>query len=141
MCKNYISAEQFFELNGKVQRAFTNWWKPAEGDLYCTRNVYDVIDVIVDVINGKYNCIYGLERDFLPEEIEINEDLIPLLQIHQLIEFIECKGYSWNKRGNFLDVDFAIDTGHEDGWTTNLSNINLLQALFQVACKIADWEV
>lgn len=128
--KNYISAEEFLSLDKEVQKVFIDCIKPQEGDLYSTRSQYDVFDVVV-FTDGR--IVQGMERDFIIGPIKIDYDYIPLLQMHQLIAFIEEKTESkidikYNKIGykiylNELDTFMITDKD------------NILDALFETCVE------
>jgi len=135
---NFIIAEQFLKQNDKVQKTFLDWWKPRFGDIFTTKKINDEIDIIVDTTNF---YIFSLNANFVnagTTAVENKLEPFPLLQMHQLINFIEDKGYIWNKRGVYLDVDYILNGKYIGGYSVKLDNHSLLQALWQVACKIAE---
>lgn len=136
---NFIPAERFLELNEEVQKIILDWWKPQAGDLYCTRSNYDVIDVVINTIK---NRVYGLEKDFLGYSNPIGFNLIPLLQMHQLIQFIEDKTESKLSLHCYYGQDYDISL-FKDNQIREFQDLSeyKLQALFQVAVKIAEQEV
>ena len=123
----FITAEQFLKEDKKVQEVFIDWWKPSIGDLY----YYDESDCL-NVISE--HCCRTNKAD---EFIKFKKDSIPLLTEGQLRRFIED-----NTESTFTEITyFEHENGQYDIYTKNvffedLGN-DLLQAYWQVACKIA----
>lgn len=127
---NYITAEQFLSLPEEVQKIFIDWWKPKLGDLYN------------DIDNGFEEDIYIIESKEKVQLMKewkncINTAIRPIFRLDQLWEFIEDitedKVYVTNCPHQFRGV--GLD---EIGW--NFSNTNLLQAMWDLAIKVArEW--
>lgn len=123
--KNFISVEEFLKQSEKVQRKLLEWWN----DIPKNKRIYDLA-TIKD--SGIVEIVW-----FYPTRTW--KDLIPLFQMHQLIYFIQDK------------TDCKFDLSYCDGcgydvylWKHNeiiysYDNLgqDLLQALWQVACKVA----
>lgn len=122
---NYIGSRQFSEQSKEVQNVFMEWWKPDLGDLFIDKFDYNCkIKCISMFVGSKFNG--NLDK----------KDSIPLLQMHQLIQFIEDKtnktiGIEVNRDLN--NVTIAIMDK-----TVRLFQCDLLQALWKVAIEIAD---
>ncbi|EKS4345024.1 hypothetical protein [Clostridium sp. CTA-6] len=130
---NYISAEEFLKQPNEIQKVLINWWNDnlSEGFLY-TYNSYKTCLMIFKQ-NENMNNVQG--------------GIIPIFQLYQLIQFIE------EKTKGKLEISFHY--GSYRIWSHELDNNfictgkyyffdklgkNLLQALWQVACKIAQEE-
>lgn len=122
---NYISAKEFLEQSEKVQSELLEWWKPYLGGLFVDKFDY----------NNKIKCISMFVGSKFNGKID-KKDSIPLLQMHQLIQFIEDKtnktiGIEINRDLN--NVTIAIMDK-----TVRLFECDLLEALWKVAIEIAD---
>lgn len=120
---NFISAEEFLKQSEKVQNKLIEWWEPQIGDILVNKNnnINSTIEVINDeIIAGK---VYEVK----------NKPFIPLLQTHQLIQFIED------------EINKKIEIHHYSGGYEILDNDDLgndlLQALWQVTIQIAEESV
>lgn len=137
----FITAEQFLDQPEEIQEVFLKWWKPQFGDIFATKKIYDEIDIIINYKNGN---IYGIINTFeCIHDNYVDMTLIPfpLLTEGQIRKFIEerkngkidlnhgIKGYSISvyKSKNVMELIDSLDTKEHD----------LLQAYWQVACKIA----
>lgn len=137
MNNNYIEAKQFLEQSEKVQKAFIEWWEPKAFDIF----------------NLTVQCEYGEQsKDLVITTSDIEKygigfftdgmdgGAIPLLQMHQLVAFIEDKTKGKIDIINYvygIEITIRIKTKYK--LFTNLG-FDLLQALFQVACKIVEGE-
>jgi len=139
MNNNFIEAEQFLKLDNKVQKVFLDWWKPQYGDIIYFDNVpYPVLCVY-----SSYIGIY-CENTGEFQEININyNNIIPLFQIHHFIDFIEekTKGkveiyYAWD----YYTIAVRNTSCDGDDPQFNTGKTDLLQALFEVAVKVAEME-
>ncbi|NFF75964.1 hypothetical protein FCV38_02925 [Clostridium sporogenes] len=131
---NYISAEEFLKQDRTIQNVLSEWWKPKVGDL--TQLVEEW-----DYINDKlyFSPIMMIDEEYLNVFRKTKYEYIPILQIHHLIQFIE------DKTNEKFKLDYDVKNGYnicfynyDDIWTYKH---NLLQALWQVVCKIAQEEV
>lgn len=131
---NYISSEEFLNQSEKVKRVLLEWWNPQVGDLYC--NIYNNQNNNVLVIN---NCQLII-KNF---EIDIKKFGAPLLQMHQLIQFIEdntkCKINIENYNTNDILLRF-IKYGKEVK-SCMYCDCNLLKSLWKASIKIAEESV
>ncbi|HDK7180720.1 TPA: hypothetical protein PTW06_003640 [Clostridium botulinum] len=128
---NFISTEEFLKQPKKVQNIFKNWWKPQAGDL-----VHDKINIVGVIVPAL--CIGDYKSNLDKSKVT------PLFQMHQLIEFIEDKTsckiiniYYFNKK-NCYSITLE---NNEIAKTIESSKNNLLYALWEVACNIAEYEV
>lgn len=131
---DFITAEQFLEQSEKVQKVFLDWWKPTKGDLFYTLDrKYDF----------KINRIEAIFDNSTLVDVQENKGYYkPLFTETQLRHFIEEKTHA------VIQVDYCPI----GGYTIYLSNKNemeiwkcfnnlgddLLQAYWQVTCKIAE---
>lgn len=140
MNKNFISAEEFLKQNKKVQETLIKWWKPQTGDL-----IYNTIFLVINYLDENYKEVSKTYKEFL---IETN---IPLLQMHQLIDFIEETTKKDLSHWRDIDDDeFTIYLtnkkldGEYGGYTIinqqefKEMGLNLLDALWQVVIKIVE---
>ncbi|ENK0558022.1 hypothetical protein AB2T19_002831 [Clostridium botulinum] len=126
---SYISGEEFLNQPQKVQNAFITWWKPQVGDL--VHDKINIVGVIVPVL-----CIGDYKSNLDKNKV------IPLFQMHQLIEFIEDNSCKNSK----LEIEWC-----NDGYIINIvSEVNdekvfneyitfekeILKALWKVSIKI-----
>lgn len=131
---NYISSEEFLKQSEKVQKVLLDWWKPEITNLY----------------TDKYerNRMIEFERDITHIKLLKSNKTIPLLQMHQLIQFIENKGYKFVSVNNYIEVD------KKQMWTAKAFKTMMqlqpsfetfeedkLQALWKVAIEIAEESV
>lgn len=129
---NYISAEEFSKQSEKVQKVLLDWWKPQIGDIYMWEYYKGGWNEMRFVKPTSKNILNGTWAKHMA---------IPLLQMHQLIKFIESrKGmldiiYSKGERKfiNFYDIN-----ENEDYPIYKIKGHDLLEALWQVACEIAE---
>ncbi|AUN23734.1 hypothetical protein RSJ21_00065 (plasmid) [Clostridium botulinum] len=137
---NYISAEEFLKQPKEIQEVLLEWWQPQRLDLFNT--IYGDTSV-----NGYFKGELYYSRKCggtILEESYLKKNAIPLLQMHQLIEFIEditnCKIiniYYFDKR-NCYSITLE---NNEVAKTIESSKNNLLHALWEVACNIVECEV
>ncbi|HCL4447090.1 TPA: hypothetical protein N2D16_002695 [Clostridium botulinum] len=136
---NYISAEEFLKQPKETQEVLREWWRPQMYDLFFrdfhnNKNTY---------LNGIYKgCI---QDDETAKNATKDKTFLPLLTEGHLIQLIEEKTekglliitpttnmqtviQSFKKDG-YIDKDYGDNLGYD-----------LLQALWQVACKIAQEE-
>ncbi|HDK7194842.1 TPA: hypothetical protein PTV74_003149 [Clostridium botulinum] len=139
---NYISPEEFLKQSEEVQKILVEYITPKEGDLlfYEDELYMNELDNHYYIMTiGKNDCLYMKQLG--------KTQVIPLLQIHHLIQFIE------EKTKGKLEISFHYSSYRI--WSHELDNNfictgkyyffdklgkNLLQALWQVACKIAQEE-
>ncbi|MBD5589255.1 hypothetical protein [Clostridium botulinum] len=133
---NYISAEEFLKQPKEVQEVLINWWQPEFGDLFL-EDYWD-IDSIINIVG----CVPINKKHFedYDGKTHYKTDLvIPLLTEGQLIQFIESK--TNRKIEIYLNVyhqyHFSLVSESEEFGIYETRESNLLQALWQVACKIA----
>lgn len=124
---NYITAEQFLSLPKEVQEVFIDWWEPRMHDLFLSQ---------VGELGNMECCI---EDNHTLEAVTKSKGIykFPLFRLDQLWEFIEevteDKVYVTNYPHQFREVGLV-----EIGW--NFSNTNLLQAMWDLAIKVArEW--
>ncbi len=129
---NFISDTEFLKLDKKVQEVFIEWWKPGIGDLvHC--DAFG-IGAITENTNVGYELSFVLNR---------LDKFIPLLQMHQLISFIE------EKTGGILDISYDknINCGYDiHVYDNNVMLIeqrmrlghNRLKALWKVAVRVVE---
>lgn len=112
---NYISAEEFLNQKGKVRNELIKWLKTKdETRLY---------------INNRGDERYGYNT--------YPEFDTPLLQMHQLIKFIEEKVGS-KIECNYYDCLWKYQiTFSQDNRIIRTQQDDLLQALWEVACNTA----
>lgn len=134
--KSYISAEEFLSLDKEIQKVFIDWWNPKHLDKVNFNNFECPL-----FINDKIFIItYDEAGDCLSPEVVEKCDLIPLLQMHQLIAFIEEKT---NCRLNitYCSEGYYIEKVISDEFYENIIDEflgdNLLDALFKIAVEIS----
>lgn len=130
MVENFITVKNFSNQSDKVQNTLMEWWEPKYGDLYSNFGSPH----LNIVLKSEDEFILSTNNTVWDEKI----NCIPILQIHHLIQFIE------NKQG-ILDInmkgEYIIATHDDEG---NIINVykklgnGLLEALWQVVCKIAE---
>lgn len=137
---NYISSEEFLNQSVKVRKTLIEWWKPQRLDLINDGEIDNVISYVI-----------GGEIHFRGRECGINANkyqVTVLLQMHQLIQFIEdktkCKVNIEHGCGNQIYIDLS-ETIENECYTVSkrrykFNNINLIESLWQVACEIAEVE-
>ena len=127
---NFIPAAEFLTQSDKVKYKIIKWWEPQIGDLYCDINAYGLNDI---------SCISKEERAFTISIDKQYNYFTPLLQMQQLINFIEdndilihCSLIAWiyYKNKNLSKPNY-IKFGEE---------FNRLEALWQVAIQIIEGE-
>ena len=136
----FISSEQFLKQPKEVQKVFINWWKPSEGDLVFVDFEYTkTIDIIINT-DGKE--MLGNIDAFNKEDI-----ICPILTEGQLRKFIGDKtgdkieiNYHYN--GEYtIDLFNQITSKYNRHYNLENISIDLLQAYWQVAVKIASEEI
>lgn len=151
---NYISAEEFLKQPKEIQDIFINWWQPEFGDLFL-ENYWD-IDSEINVVG----CVPINKKHFedYNGKIHYKTNLtIPLFTESQLRQFIEENSGMENTTTDVItngydDIEekweytLTIYGYHnQEGFTDNkrydITGENLLQAYWQVACKIAQEEI
>ncbi|NFJ84010.1 hypothetical protein FDA84_15090 [Clostridium botulinum] len=133
---NFISTEEFLKQPKKVQNIFKNWWKPQAGDL-----VHDKINIVGVIVPAL--CIGDYKSNLDKNKVT------PLLQMHQLIGFIEDKTESIVQVSYCFKENDATKRGYmlhlmgDGGANSHYKNLgeDLLQAYWQIACRIAEYEV
>ncbi|WP_461614355.1 hypothetical protein [Clostridium sp. Marseille-QA1073] len=75
---SYIPAEEFLKQSEKVQRELLEWWQPQIGDLTTSKYPMEISFV-------------KSQRDIEALKYYKGKPFLPLLQIHQLIKFLEDK--------------------------------------------------
>lgn len=130
---NYISAEQFLEQPDGVQKALRDWWKPEMYDLFF-RNFG----------NNPHNYLHGIYEGCIQDNEVLNNAIkdktfLPLLSETQLRHFIEDNtGIPiGTAQIRIIELDYDHFNIVLDSWNVFTSDTNnLLQAYWQVACKI-----
>lgn len=136
----YIKPEEFLKQPKKVQKEFRDWWNPEQYDLFMWDigglNRMYVVEKYKEQNNDKY--ILPVKS---PNIWNRKEQTIPLFTEGQLRKFIEDKTnikydivYSKGKQKfiNFYDIN------EDEDWPIyKMKGHDLLQAYWQVACKIA----
>ena len=142
----YITNEQFLELDQEVQKVFMLWWKPEIGDNIKTVDSKEMSNVFYYEKDENTISYYDwlLESDY---EVKIesyngNWQVVPLLTLHQLWDFIEDKtGYDLQ----LINIDgYCIATLYkQQGEIANRTKYvkNKLECLFDLAVEIAKEEV
>ncbi len=135
MSVNYITAEQFLKQNEEVQEIFIDWWDIQIGDLFNVKYQDEEGKWDKDLIVTKKDIEkYG--EGFFPSGID--GKVILLFQIHHLIQFIEEElNGKINISYNFETESYEILVTRVITHVYETNTDNLLQALWQVACKIA----
>jgi hypothetical protein len=101
--KQRITVKELEKLTDAQKGILRDWWKPSEGDF-----------VTGDGQDGAYMCMGQLEVDNL-----IKENVLPLLSIGQMIQFIQehkplLKGISKNRFNQwFVNIDNGM-LGYKD---------------------------
>lgn len=137
--KNYISAEEFLSLDKEVQKAFIDWWKPKRFDLFnCIPHGMENRENL-SILNY-YTNTRGIEFYYLGFDGILKSECIPLLQTHQLIDFIEEKtNYKINitycSEGYYLEK-VITDEFYENIIDEFLGH-DLMNALFKISIIIA----
>ncbi|ENK0837106.1 hypothetical protein AB2Z22_000412 [Clostridium botulinum] len=119
---NYISEKEFRSQTEKVQNNLIEWWNSIPKN----KRIYD----LAIIKNSDMAEIVW----YYPSGVW--KDLIPLLQMHQLIDFIE------EKTNEKFKLDYDVRNGYnicfynrDDIWTYKH---DLLQALWKATIKIAE---
>lgn len=146
---NYIDAEEFLRQSEKVQGELLEWWEPQMLDLYFT----DFGDDKKSYLSGIFtSCIQ--DNDTLSGVKRDKRDK-PLLQMHQLIKFLEDKiggkvdlAYYCDKSFKKTIVNYndefngytiqVIDKGLRILKEFNGLGYDLLQALWKAVIEIAE---
>jgi len=130
---NFIIAEQFLKQNDKVQKIFLDWWKPQKFDLFFAD--------FGEHLSTTESCIID---GFTKQKAEQTKGTIrfPLLQTCQLINFIEEKTKRYLEIVHYGKFGYSLVLNDNEYVFKHFDNLgdNLLQALWQVACKIAEEE-
>lgn len=114
----YISAEEFLKQPVEIQKVFIDWWQPSKGDLF-----------INDVCGG-----FGV----ITQDKLVNNGLIPLLTEGQLRKFIEDKTVYKLEITQFEDGEWSLCLYKHGSRDIEIDDMDLLQAYWKVACKIAN---
>lgn len=134
----YISAEELLKQPTEVQKVFVDWWQPTKFDI-----VYDVItrqNTIITSLNNKLIYLYNYGN--ICERMKFS--IIPLFVEGQLRQFIE------EKTSKKIDIEIRNENVEVTVWGNtipggmtvyNYVSITLIDAFWQVACKIALEEV
>lgn len=141
----YIKPEEFLKQPKKVKEVFIKYWEPEFGDLFLDQ--YER-DAYIDVVG----CVPINKKHFESYQGKIchKENCIPLPTEGWLRKFIEDKTgkkiwVSYNPHyceGNVIIIDLGNDFEELKVKHDCYSIVcdNLLQAYFQVACKITEEE-
>ena len=129
MNKNFISAEEFLKQSEKVQNVLIEWWNPQIGD----------------ITTGKTESIVVIQqpRDIEAVKIYKGKMVTPLLQIHQLLNFIEDKTNSKVELDTFKKSGYelylhCVEFGEREYKYEPFRDLgfDLLEALWQVVIQI-----
>lgn len=129
---DYITLEQFESQPKIVQETFLNWWKPSIGDKMYSIGISSGEYILLDYYNTSGYEVIDLKSGL--KSLVAKNVFIPLLTETQLRHFIE------EKTGK---IDCIGITGHDYSISTFTESYgveyadDLLQAYWQVACKIA----
>lgn len=129
---DYIDSEKFLSQAEEVQKIFKEWWKPKRGDLFFIDNSteYNRNHSIIDT-NSDNTVEYC---DYVEGSLEISyvkiKNTNPLFTEGQLRKFIEDKINSPVIPYYCLGEGYIINN-------IKVGKIDLLQAYWEIACKIA----
>lgn len=136
---NYISSEEFLNQSQKVQTVLKEWWNPQIGDL-----CYEKDSDLIFCCNGFRKETNEVRYEEIHCVFEWNKKcIIPLLQMHQLIQFIQekingkidicnaCNGKGYEVSVDSLDYSKTL-------LARQTMEADLLQALWKVAIEIAE---
>lgn len=133
---DYISVEEFKKQPEKAQKVLLDWWKKnAEGS--------DLIGYIGSVPSYKKLSPW-IAKNVALDCLPIGEETLPLFTEGQLRKFIEDKTYTKVQIYYDGDYGYTVDIGYKDSFkeehwgTYEKLGHDLLQAYWQVACKIAE---
>lgn len=127
----YITAEQFLKQPEKVQKAFIDWWKPEYFDIVSFQDDTSVENAITGFGHNESTELIYCSDDNMGEK----EDLIPCLTEGQLRHFIKDKLNNCTIEIKTDCYGYIFDLGNKYIFESEKSN--LLQAYWEVACKIA----
>lgn len=138
---NYITAEEFLKQSDKVQKELLEWWKLNVNKMdLCSQEMgdRDLFTNKVKICHEKLCILNNRHIEYIKSK---KIKVIPLLQIHQLIQFIGDKTVYHSielfNQPNVITITVATrtkmirETFYED----------LLQALWKTAIKIVEEEV
>ena len=141
---NYITEEQFLEQSEKIQLMLLDWWKPQDNDLVSER-------LLVPKTNDGFYTgdYYRFEADItlFKDKTSGETETIPLFNETQLRGFIEEKTYG---EFSFVEAKYYYNNDNDCGYSISssitssdrmeykMNTVNLLEAYWQVACKIAE---
>ena len=132
----YIEPKEFLKQSKKVQESLKNWWKPEMRDLFFR-----------DFGNNSKNFMRGIYKGCIQDNDTLDsatrgKTFLPLLTEGQLRKYIEDKTnikydivYS---KGKQKFINFYNMSEDEDRPIYKIKGHDLLQAYWQVACKIAE---
>ena len=134
MNNNFISAEEFKKQSEKVQNTLRKWWEPQKFDLIYTIHGNSSIQGLTNSLIYYYRENHGIDY------IRIG-GTFPLLQMYQLINFIEDKVNkeilinTWEYKGGIAAV---VTLERLDIHVKSYKGI--LDALWQVTIQIIEGE-
>ncbi|NEZ47795.1 hypothetical protein FDF74_11445 [Clostridium niameyense] len=148
----YISAEEFLSQPKSIQKVFLNWWQPEFGDLFL--DDYSDCDSMINIVG----CVPINKKHFEDHSGDIHyktELTIPLFSEGQLRQFIEDKtsciletNYEGREYKKIKEPGYCVylRKGTDEDYIYPFENFeelgdDLLQAYWQVACKIAEKEL
>lgn len=142
---DYITAEQFLQQSEKVQNVLMNWWKPKTGDIIQVTN--DKTEIVLEIspitryvktVELKSHRITRVPEDMIVPDFtetqlrhfieDITGNIIKVIQYHPYDNEISKEGYEID----LLDIKHVRVT-----YCYQSLGKDLLQAYWQVACKIA----
>lgn len=127
----FIKTEWFKEQPVYVQKVFIDWWKPQEFDIYAYKEDLKPRRVTETDIEDVYNNeLYNVKSRFA----------VPLFTEGQLRRFIEEKTLGINAiqfKGNKITISIYDNSKPLCFKEYKILGSNLLQAYWEVACKIA----
>lgn len=112
--KQNISIKQLNELTLEQKEILRKWWKPKKNDLVC---------------DGQYN----LNKDN-NDYWEDKDDVLPLLSIGQMIEFLDDNKIDWSIIDGWFGIGYWVDWDGADFWEKKYDNKELCDALWD-SCK------
>lgn len=128
-----ISVEQFKLADKTVQSEIIKWWKPSEYDIVAN---FSSTGFVKEIGESGVLCYWSNEKY---EKWQQKEELIPLLTVGQLIEFIE------SKTEYYLEIKY--DESNDYGYIFNIGlrdmkhysrYVDLLKALWELAEVICE---
>jgi hypothetical protein len=130
--KRRITPEQLQELTEEQNKKLCDWWTPSEGDVFIVSNTKNTII---------QNYIGAFSLDSLRNFAQKPKGYMPLLDIGQMIEFLDEDGFGIEKqKEDFWNIYVFNDTGWKLDFGNIISNDQLCDALWMVVKAVLQWK-